>query len=287
METPEEDFNWSDRPDLQMEDEGYEPDLPEPPRPARKAARAPAPAREPEQQAYDLDDAQQVTIGEARLKLEQARLYEMLIQFDLFGDVNVHPEAVDKVRGELKDFLVDRLEVLLGMKDDDGGGARHFTSIEIRALKEVARKITDGYQTRKVYDDEGKPSGGLRKLQVDEPEERPARVTKPAPAPAAPKPAIKPVPKSAPPLRKVAAKAPPPPTRKASNLTRKSIDEMSEDELIERNAQNRTRIAKSESKAPKGMPAFDQEVMLHQTQQSLNPSMQNFMMAVANAKVIR
>jgi hypothetical protein len=100
----------------------------------------------------DTEDVQpQLSVMEsARIRLEQGRLYEMLIKHNLFDGVDAIPEAVTKVEQELKEFIVERLEILLGMKAEKEKQIQHvvydsqFNEMEIQALKMVASKITKG-----------------------------------------------------------------------------------------------------------------------------------------------
>jgi len=253
-----------------------------------------------EDDAYDLDGAQRLSVDEATLRLEQARLYEMLINFDMFGDVNVHPQAKKNVKEELKDFLVDRLEVLLGMKKDETGGARHFTSIEVKALKEVALKITGNYQHREnVYDHREEPEPeqtGLRSLgskRVTKPQpakvEAPNRAPQRSPQPKnvqrndVPKREAQPANKVTRPLRKKANSTPRPALPKGRRPLKKHPYEMTEEELVARNAEiNRIKPAEpSSGKMP--MPSFDQEYAHHQVTQS-DPKTLNLLNILKTAK---
>lgn len=93
---------------------------------------------------------EQSLINNARIRLEQGRLYEMLIKHDLFDGVDASPEAVNKVQKEIKEFIMERLEVLLGMKAEKEKQVQSvavelpFNEMEIKALKMVASKITNG-----------------------------------------------------------------------------------------------------------------------------------------------
>ena len=57
-------------------------------------------------------------VDNARIRLEQGRLYEMLIKHNLFEGVDAMPQAVAKVQTEIKEFIIERLEILLGMKSE-------------------------------------------------------------------------------------------------------------------------------------------------------------------------
>jgi hypothetical protein len=99
-------------------------------------------------QAEDLDEYELLT--NARLRLEQGRLYEMFLKHNLFGDVDSDPRAIANVQRELKDFIKERLEVLLGLKPDPKLKKIHleqslpFNSMEIDILKKVIGRISGG-----------------------------------------------------------------------------------------------------------------------------------------------
>lgn len=87
----------------------------------------------------------------ARIRLEQGRLYEMLIKHDLFEGVDAIPEAVAKVQKELKEYIVERLEILLGMRAETQKQQPQqvitppqFNDVEVQALKMVAAQVTKG-----------------------------------------------------------------------------------------------------------------------------------------------
>lgn len=95
------------------------------------------------------EDNQQSLMDNARVRLEQGRLYEMLIKHDLFDGVDALPQAVANVQKEMKDFIMDRLEILLGMKSEKET-VQHitydsqFNELEIQVLKRVASKMSKG-----------------------------------------------------------------------------------------------------------------------------------------------
>lgn len=89
-------------------------------------------------------------VDNARIRLEQGRLYEMLIKHNLFEGVDAMPQAVNKVQSEIKEFIVERLEILLGMRAEKEKEIHHvvkesqFNEVEVQALKMIARKVTKG-----------------------------------------------------------------------------------------------------------------------------------------------
>lgn len=106
----------------------------------------------------------------ARIRLEQGRLYEMLIQHDLFGDIDADPTAVSKVEKEIKDFIMERLEILLGIRAEKEVEIHkveaQFNDVEVDALKQVAAKLTKGasVQARPAAPKPQKPLSGIKQL---------------------------------------------------------------------------------------------------------------------------
>ena len=104
-----------------------------------------------EEAAYDLDHKESNVIYNARLRLEQAKLYEMLVNHSLFAGVEASPDAVKIVENELKHYIVKRLEVLLGIRkpkmrqpDVETSIELPFNETEINFLKQLAYKGTLG-----------------------------------------------------------------------------------------------------------------------------------------------
>lgn len=104
-----------------------------------------------EESTFELNHTESNTIYNARLRLEQAKLYEMLINHNLFEEVNdVSPEAIKNVQNELKFYIVKRLEILLGLRDPVvrtqavSSVELPFNDVEIDFLKQLAYKGTFG-----------------------------------------------------------------------------------------------------------------------------------------------
>jgi len=103
-----------------------------------------------EEVAYTLEGDQQDIVNEAMVRLEQAELYKMLIKHDLFEGVDGNPIAKQNVQNELKDYIVERLQILLGIKQEKSTRNTSmrvelpFNRMEIEALKDLANKLTKG-----------------------------------------------------------------------------------------------------------------------------------------------
>jgi len=98
---------------------------------------------------FEDDGEDESLIDEARVRLEQGRLYEMLIKHDLFDGVDAMPNVVDNVQKEIKNFIKDRLQILVGMKQEKSTEVHivqdsKFNDMEVQALKMIAAKVTKG-----------------------------------------------------------------------------------------------------------------------------------------------
>ena len=102
---------------------------------------------------YDEDDMfeqAQSVMDRATVRLEQGKLYNMLIQHSLFEGVDADPQAIANVESEIREFIVERLEVLLGMRAEKETQVQQivqqpqFNDMEVQALKMMANKVTKG-----------------------------------------------------------------------------------------------------------------------------------------------
>lgn len=184
-------------------------------------------------------------VSPALLRLEQGKLYQMLIEHDLFADVEAHPIAIENVQQELKDFITMRLEVMLGMRSEGEIVRRDptFTNAEVDALKALAKKLMD--PPKKV---EEPKSGNLtpvgdkaKSLMLKQP-----TAIKPA----------QPVKKPIAPKKTISTPAPKPKT------------ESKEMSLEERNAMIQDKKAVPESAIRAPMPSGDQMMQHYQMQQA-------------------
>jgi hypothetical protein len=105
-------------------------------------------------QDEDLENDSEL-ITNARLRLEQGKLYEMLLKHDLFGSVDADPKAIANVQREIRNFIKDRLEILLGLKPDPRlspvqapqAGTKvesPFSTLEVDLLKRFLSKMSKG-----------------------------------------------------------------------------------------------------------------------------------------------
>ena len=199
---------------------------------------------------------------DANLRLEQGRLYQMVLQNDIFADTNADPRAIKNVQREIRNHAKERLETLLGIrqeqfKDQPTVVSSPFNDMEVTALKMIASKVTKGASENQQAGPQPAPptpkkdgitsiSGSLR------PETTP--ILKPS------APAQKAVAKSQP---KVTSK--PSPKVEESNL-KKSIDQMSQEELAAHDAAALERRSKNYAAKPQNLiphPTAQQLEMLY------------------------
>jgi len=192
-----------------------------------------------DESAFELTQTESNVIYNARLRLEQAKLYELLINHNLFEGVDASEQAIKNVQNELKFYIVKRLEILLGIREQvvrvENAAAAvepQFNDVEVDFLKQLAYKGTFGkseqaepvkiapkaVSIKPVSTPQQKLKAMTAKKVVETPKEaplapapKPPEVKKAAPAPQAP-PAKRPVAPVAP----AAKPAPQPPAKKAA-----------------------------------------------------------------------
>ena len=102
-----------------------------------------------EESAFEMTKAESNTIYNVRIRLEQAKLYELLINHNLFEGVEASEQAIKNVQNELKFYVVKRLEILLGIREpvvriETAQSQPQFNEVEEDFLKQLAYKGTFG-----------------------------------------------------------------------------------------------------------------------------------------------
>lgn len=84
-------------------------------------------------------------LNEALKRIEQAKLYEALLNHDLFSEDSARPEIIEAVREEMNTFILSRLEVLMGMRTEESTvTVSPFSDQEVAALKALAARALSG-----------------------------------------------------------------------------------------------------------------------------------------------
>jgi len=94
------------------------------------------------------DEQTQFILSEAIKRIEQAKLYETLLKHQLFGQGSARPEVLAEVEKEIRQFVLSRLEVLLGMKQEGTSikpqmiqAESPFSKEQIEALGSLADRL--------------------------------------------------------------------------------------------------------------------------------------------------
>ena len=110
--------------------------------------------------SYSLDMSEKQIMQQSIMRLGQARLYEMFLKHDLFGEVDVEESVKRVVEKELKTFILERLQILLGIKREPEvvetqviqqiTTPPQFNDIEVEFLKALSNKGTGGASSKGV-----------------------------------------------------------------------------------------------------------------------------------------
>lgn len=96
-----------------------------------------------------LNDEEDFTavLNDANLRIEQGRLYQMIMNHNLFEGMDADPRATQNVEREIRKFARERMEIMLGMRQEQSQVAvvsSPFNDLEVDILKKIASKATNG-----------------------------------------------------------------------------------------------------------------------------------------------
>lgn len=88
-------------------------------------------------------------LNDANLRIEQGRLYQMIMNHDLFEGMDADPRAVANVQREIRKYARESMEVMLGMRQTTPAHAgpivsSPFNDLEVDILKKLASKASGG-----------------------------------------------------------------------------------------------------------------------------------------------
>lgn len=278
--------------------------------------QAPEPEYEYEEEPVsDEEEDFSSLLSDARSRMEQGRLYEMLMDHDIFAGADADEKAIKFVTKQIRMFAKERMEIMLGMRQETpkvqafNAADFPFNDAEVAALKDLAYVATKGASAREeaqTFTPQAAPAPrrtGLNPIAVKQAPKPAARSSAPAPRPTAPAP--KPLAKQAPaPVKRD------PKTEAAierilqeEGITReeyerqyppnykplpKPLNNMNEQELAEWKRQDALKTkAQVKSNFAIPMPTAEQEEMLHSQRAqtaSANPQMQFLMAALTKKK---
>lgn len=100
-------------------------------------------------QEDDDDEDYAGVLSDARLRLEQGKLYEMIMNHNLFDDVDADPRAAKSVQKQIRKWAKNQMEIMLGMAPDppmhpEGFTSSPFNGLEVIVLKKLASVYSKG-----------------------------------------------------------------------------------------------------------------------------------------------
>jgi hypothetical protein len=104
---------------------------------------------DPNVDIFDEEDADMAEVLlDANLRLEQGRLYQMIMNHDIFGETDADPKAIRNVQREMRKFARERMETMLGMRHEEAAKqtivSSPFNDMEVTVLKLLASKMSKG-----------------------------------------------------------------------------------------------------------------------------------------------
>jgi hypothetical protein len=86
-------------------------------------------------------------MSDANLRLEQGRLYQMVLQGNIFADTNADPKAIRIVQREIRKFVKEKMELMLGIRQEkvlETIVSSPFNDMEVTVLRMLASKMSKG-----------------------------------------------------------------------------------------------------------------------------------------------
>ena len=188
---------------------------------------------DPNVDIFDEEDEDMANVlSDANLRLEQGRLYQMIMNHDIFGETDADPKAIRNVQREMRKFARERMETMLGMCQEEPTKqmivSSPFNDMEVTVLKLLASKMSKG-ATETVEQPQQAPAApkkdGISAIS--------GAVRPKAPAPL--KREVKPIQREAKPQTRAPAPQaaqPKPASQEVSSLVGKNIETMRDEELI-------------------------------------------------------
>lgn len=105
-----------------------------------------------EQELGEEEDDFSEVLNDASLRLEQGQLYKLIMNTDLFNEGDADAKAIRNVQREIKAFARERMEVMLGMRQEPSKEQVNafpmdmfpFNALEVEVLKSLAATATKG-----------------------------------------------------------------------------------------------------------------------------------------------
>ena len=213
--------------------------------------------------------------NDARLRLVQGSLYEKIMNHNLFEGYDADPRAIKNVEREIRKFARERLEIMLGMRQEKPAQIatnQQFTEQEVAIVKALISRATTGSSASPELNKVASSSNKLNTISSG-PAQQLASVAQPKPKAQAAQP--KPAPQ-------VQSTAPAPEPEPEGPV--KLLEEMTDQEREAYYERNRQKYAKNKAAATGGIPMPTKEAvaMGYQMQamtmgKNLNPGQQDLL----------
>lgn len=207
------------------------------------------------------EDEYEAVLNDANLRIEQGTLYKLIMNHNLFEGRDEDPRAIENVQREIRKFAKERLEIMLGMRQDTAKQtiiSSPFNDLEVMVLRKLASTYSKGatedsaaVNTATVVAKSSKKEG-LSPIIGSKPQTK--SVQKPLPV------------KSQSPVRRDPVKPAVPVLEGDYKPLDKSIHEMTDEEKIQRNKEVSLRqVGKKSVRSASALPqpTPDQEEMFH------------------------
>ncbi len=246
-------------------------------------------------------------LTDARFRLEQGRLYEMIMNHNIFEGADADEKAIKYVTKQIRNFAKEQMEIMLGMRQEKSevqplaAADFPFNDLEVQTLKALASAATKGATAApeaQSFSGAQQPSAkrvGLNAIGV-----KPSQSARPAPKPV--QKTARPLPAARPPIERKQRTSPQieqilaeegitlEEYNRQYNPDYKPLDKnpfggMTEQEILDRNKQARTKRAVNPNAIP--MPTAEQEEMLHTSRANAaaaHPQMQSIINLLTTAK---
>lgn len=215
-------------------------------------------------------------LSDARLRLEQGRLYEMVIQHSLFEGLDADPRAIKSVQNQIRKFARERMEIMLGIRQEESAANNVFVSspfndLEVIVLKKVASTFSKGATESEEANvpEEVMQTVAPKKATLNSIGAAKPKTAQVKPKNVQPKPQPKPIQKTSEPIKRTVK--PKPEVNQDGLLTGKALHEMTEEEKqqkIKQNIENQKGKVAAIPKDRAPMPDYNTMEMLAQTQAS-------------------
>lgn len=217
-------------------------------------------------------------LDDARLRLEQGRLYEMVMKHNLFENLDADPKAALIVQKQIVKFAKEQMEIMLGMRQPKSQTnydvvSSPFNDLEVKLLKEFASKMSGGKSAEAGANKIAQKLNSIGSPSRPQREMAPVQPRQSAPAPRAPQQALPQAP-SAPLKRKKKVsmgidrllREGMSPKDVGYKPLKKHPGQMTTDELLKRNEEAKLRQASQKTARPANampLPSYEQEEAHH------------------------